>query len=922
MDNQPIAPDDPELKNIIDKLANFVARNGPEFEKMTKHKQMNNPKFNFLYGGEHFNYYQCKVATEQQIMRQRKEKLAQQQAIIQDVITQQSIQSAPWQQQQQHPLPMPPQMPTPQMQQPPPQMAPPPWQQPQPQPHPQPQPPPPMPHPAQPLAPPHHPALQQQQQQQQQQLQFQQQHMQQQLQAEKEKQDQLLKEQQEKEQLEQEQQQILGEREQLQAQIKESEENLQKQHEVFLLQQQEQIELGIVSAQNQEIQNLAKELEVDIGDFDTRLQTIIDSCTKDAISNGKLWIFSWAKSDKHCLLIAHYLLHKIIPLGTPFEAKLHLIYLINDVTHHCMRRGAGNLQQALGQVVGPIFCSTYLSADEEKKKKLEKVLKLWETNKYFGDDVMIALKNPESSMSAFKAGQLEQFSEVVSHVREGIAEQLSRLQKQHDEFVDHVNSMIQGLDARLDKLTGNDQSTVEARQEADDQGPDGNDVNTSMPGNNLPPASMSMMGAGGMPGIIPGAPGSVSSGPGMPPVPIDPAAMATMFPNFDPSVPPPGFGSIPRVPFQPGLPPPNFPPPQPGMPPPMPMLHPPNHPRGPIPPMPDFSKPPPGFNEFPQDFPPDFNPNVLPPDMEIMPLDPNDPSLMPEVPYFDLPAGLMAPLVKLEDTEYEPLDPEDIRLPPPQPPSKRLLAAVEAFYAPPSREAPRNSEGWEQNGLFEFFKAKQKYSKLKKERLEHEGVQRKVHIPSPIRRDSSSSRSPSPRLEEDAQRSRRRYRSKSRSRSRSKSPVRRRRSVSPSRSRSRSPPYRRRSNSRSPPPRRRNRSRSRSRSRTPPRRRRERSRSPSPDFGIQPFYQTNTNTRLGEENKGALLMKKMGWGGQGLGAREQGIVDPVSGGEVRDKIDMYRGVGMEINDPFESFRKNKSSSFMTRMKARAAKSGK
>ena len=41
-----------------------------------------------------------------------------------------------------------------------------------------------------------------------------------------------------------------------------------------------------------------------------------------------------AKSDMHCKVIAHYLLHKIIPDGTPFEAKLHLIYLINDVTHH------------------------------------------------------------------------------------------------------------------------------------------------------------------------------------------------------------------------------------------------------------------------------------------------------------------------------------------------------------------------------------------------------------------------------------------------------------------------------------------------------------------------------------------------------------------------------------------------------------
>ncbi|KAL3868996.1 hypothetical protein ACJMK2_041734, partial [Sinanodonta woodiana] len=62
----PSPPDDPELKNIIDKLANFVARNGPEFENMTKQKQKDNPKFSFLYGGEYFNYYQYKVTTEQQ----------------------------------------------------------------------------------------------------------------------------------------------------------------------------------------------------------------------------------------------------------------------------------------------------------------------------------------------------------------------------------------------------------------------------------------------------------------------------------------------------------------------------------------------------------------------------------------------------------------------------------------------------------------------------------------------------------------------------------------------------------------------------------------------------------------------------------------------------------------------------------------
>lgn len=56
---------DIELKNIIDKLAQFVARNGPDFEQMTKNKQKGNAKFDFLFGGEYFHYYRHKVNAEQ-----------------------------------------------------------------------------------------------------------------------------------------------------------------------------------------------------------------------------------------------------------------------------------------------------------------------------------------------------------------------------------------------------------------------------------------------------------------------------------------------------------------------------------------------------------------------------------------------------------------------------------------------------------------------------------------------------------------------------------------------------------------------------------------------------------------------------------------------------------------------------------------
>ena len=74
--------------------------------------------------------------------------------------------------------------------------------------------------------------------------------------------------------------------------------------------------------------------------------------------------------------------------------------------------------------------------------------------------------------------------------------------------------------------------------------------------------------------------------------------------------------------------------------------------------------------------------------------------------------------------------------------------------------------------------------------------------------------------------------------------------------------------------------------------------------------------RLDESNKGHQMMQRMGWRlGSGLGSGEGGIVEPVSGGEVRDRMDQYKGVGAGT-DPFEQFRKQKAGSFMTKMKER------
>ena len=66
-----------------------------------------------------------------------------------------------------------------------------------------------------------------------------------------------------------------------------------------------------------------------------------------------------------------------------------------------------------------------------------------------------------------------------------------------------------------------------------------------------------------------------------------------------------------------------------------------------------------------------------------------------------------------------------------------------------------------------------------------------------------------------------------------------------------------------------------------------------------------------------VVLSAAGWSGSGgLGAKEQGIQDPIKGGDIRDKWDQYKGVGVSLDDPYENYRRNKSYNFVARMKAR------
>lgn len=49
------------MQKRIDKLAEYAAKNGPDFEKMIREKQQDNPAYNFLFGAEGHGYYRYKL---------------------------------------------------------------------------------------------------------------------------------------------------------------------------------------------------------------------------------------------------------------------------------------------------------------------------------------------------------------------------------------------------------------------------------------------------------------------------------------------------------------------------------------------------------------------------------------------------------------------------------------------------------------------------------------------------------------------------------------------------------------------------------------------------------------------------------------------------------------------------------------------
>lgn len=543
--------------------------------------------------------------------------------------------------------------------------------------------------------------------------------------------------------------------------------------------------------------------------------------------SGKVWIFQSATTHDRNRLLAHYLAYKVTDPGASFQLKLHLIYLMNDVVHHCVRKNNDDLKGSLESVAVEMFSSAWVGChqDPDKEGKLNKLIKLWQDKSIFSTVTLGRMRDAATTWQSCLDQQKLDYEQPIQLATKGLIDTYTNYSDQHNTFVKHAQNTIQSLQVK--------------KSEAE----------TQLKNLQQPPPPVKKTSSRGSRWD------TGSDGQAMPQHHYD-------F-NLPPTTAPPAGGLV----------------------------------------LPDLSRPPPGFGTPGAGG--SSGGNAGPPSISKMPPHLQESSLVPTLPYHDLPAGLMVPLIKLEDSGYKPLNPKDLRLPPPSPPTDRLLAAIEQFYAPPSHDRPRDPEGWEMLGLYEWSRAKTAAIKKKADDIEANRRERSpTASPEPFQREFEET-------EPVIKQKRPRYRSRSRTRSRS-------RGSTPEDNNSRSRPSRRSASpeggdysmpsyltKRSPSP-----VSHRRRSPTPPE-------TSFKGFGGSGGASSGATKQLDSSNKGHQMMQKMGWRGSGLGTSEDGIVEPISGGEVRDKQDQFRGVGHGAHaDPFEAFRKSKAGSFYTRMKER------
>jgi RNA recognition motif-containing protein len=129
-----------------------------------------------------------------------------------------------------------------------------------------------------------------------------------------------------------------------------------------------------------------------IADERAQLSGLLDSLvpTKDAIKKGKDYIVSLGQTAS---AVAEFMCERLEK--TPdWSAKLNIIYLTNEVLHHCVKlRPSGANHDTFSEAFLPylpsMLYSAYVNQPNDRREKIEKIIEIWKTKTVYNSNIVL-----------------------------------------------------------------------------------------------------------------------------------------------------------------------------------------------------------------------------------------------------------------------------------------------------------------------------------------------------------------------------------------------------------------------------------------------------------------------------------------------------------------------------------------------------
>ncbi|KAJ3049946.1 hypothetical protein HK097_009072 [Rhizophlyctis rosea] len=185
-----------------------------------------------------------------------------------------------------------------------------------------------------------------------------------------------------------------------------------------------------------------------VEDFANILEKVMSDGSQSNIMLAKSSIFELCSDEAKLSAIVQFL-QSVAASQDPFERRLHILYILNDLIFHCERSSKTErkwIKNALVNHLTPMLRTVFVAAkgDGPKEHKLTKVLKIWETKNLFSKDMIESFRNRMQVLPPAAVAMVPDVASVMSAIALQNALQQTALQtallqqqqqQQHQQFL-------------------------------------------------------------------------------------------------------------------------------------------------------------------------------------------------------------------------------------------------------------------------------------------------------------------------------------------------------------------------------------------------------------------------------------------------------------------------------------------------------